>query len=43
MFIDNPHLLALLVAHHRERLIEAGTGVRQTERPKPLFRHRRRR
>ena len=42
MFIENPHLLALLVAHHRERLIEAGTGVRQSERPMRRFRRWRR-
>jgi hypothetical protein len=41
MFIDNPHLLALLVAHHRERLIEAGTGVRRSERRALRFRRRR--
>lgn len=32
MFVDNPHLLALLVAHHRERVIETGTGIRRPAR-----------
>jgi hypothetical protein len=43
MIIDHPHLLALLVAHHHERLVEAGTGRRHSERPTPRFRLRRRR
>ena len=39
VFVNNPHLLALLVAHHRERLIETGTGMR---RPARRLRRRRR-
>ena len=39
MFVNDPHLLALLVAHHRERLIETGTGMR---RPARRLRRRRR-
>jgi hypothetical protein len=41
MLIENPHLLAVLVAYHHERLAEAATGTRQAERPKPRLRRRR--
>jgi hypothetical protein len=42
MLIDYPQLFALFVAHHRERLIEAGTGVRRPARPTLRLRRRRR-
>jgi hypothetical protein len=33
MFFDNPHLLALLVSFHRERLFESGSRVREAAPP----------